>query len=70
MKLTARQLERLLTKQTRYSENTRAMERVVLVDGKSRSAVGARQKVSRQSAPCAATQVYRAYLDAVDWPEG
>ncbi len=70
MRLTARQLDRLLMQPSRFSENTRAMARAILVDGKSPTVVGALHKVSRQAAHRAARKVYRAYLDAVDCPDG
>ncbi len=70
MKLTARQYDRLLTQHTKFTDNTRAMARAVLVDGKSPTEVGELHKVTRQAAHRAAQKVYRAYLDAVDCPDG
>ena len=54
----------------KFSENTRAMARALLGDGRNPTAVGAQHKVSRQAAHRAARKLYRAYLDAVECPAG
>lgn len=70
MRLTVRQLEQLLARPTKFSENTCAMARAILVDGKGPMEVGELHQVSRQAAHRAASKVYRAYLDAMDCPDG